>query len=1117
MASRLSVFLVSSALLAGVTVAQTPTRTATRTRAPSPTRSPSTSPVPYGLALVGSVGSTPLVAVTLSVDTRSPSWANGAFTSGQCLWQQNLLTNYSREAQAAAAGFTFGIFTDGPGIVVAVPCNASRSLFLETPTSQSNCRAGAIYICVLPPGIDSLTWRAYATLYDAAADDTLLVEQDGGVVVELPSPSLLSAVHTGYADGPNARGFSVAGLTTLEVNMTRISHGLLADRTLPLLGLLDEHPCRLDQVAAPSSDAPGGASPGPTPSPAAAGSSDDDTANDGDAVVTLSFICDTPPSFWRAQPATLRILGVGPDGNGLAIPVAPNARHQRRFTVDPGDIWTLGSRLQVYASGIAELAPFAVQLIVAEPGASGGSSGGSGGSGGAGGCPPSATCWAVPCINVSLPLDPGAADGADFVLCVFAAVTERLANASVAAIQVFFTNSSAALAAAQPAAGADSQLPPPLPYIPASAANTTSVRLAFDGTPAANEGIIPVIPRPLLAIRYLNIFDQLADWLPRQTGGFVEVIVSSLLWSAADVTAATGGTALGQQLPQLAFRTPAPPLSVRAWLVDRAGHISCRVVRLSINAEDYYSSVLFPAPAGDQAAMRVVVEVAGVVNMTSDGLPGDALLPLPAFGEPTDDRWIARDRGESRFALRYPPGIGSEDKQYIYEPSPDMAASSPARLVDVRARADRQFLIDAAAGRVTSCLIAGSSYPVSVADPDCSDDCSVLCIGVNESAVAEALVPRMAQQGQTLTGVPFGIWWGPLPYVWAPESDRDGGLRFYRRAQLSYTVPSYLVPGVLVTLVGSTLCGDPLCAIQLPPLLSVAAGGVPVQDLQYVSTSVLRFTAPLVPRTTPGWPLVNISFRDARGYAAANDVVVSYPETDGVLIAPAAPLPPYFVPSDADAAVALPSPIVVMAVLDGIPLQGKRMNCSLSSRSSRASLRNMDVDGADVAGRSGPDGTVRFPSVAVLASFSVAQASLLVSCRFDSSPNTALELRIDLPAAPLRVVLCKPPQAAVLSQDAMLPWSLAVVNASASSSFRPGSSIDSGIDTRAACAGPRLPLPADIIASIVCSVRSANASAPSAATGDGAPAAAAAAASALFLQGASAVPKGAFFPDDIPP
>lgn len=939
---------------------QTPSRTPSRTRTASATVSASATPPSFGLGLVESNGSLPLLSVTLSIDTLL--WdSSDRFPAGQCLWRQDRLPSDSRESQALSAGFSFGIVTTDLDGNVAVPCNISTSAFLDSDSSASappSCRTKALYRCILPPYIDSLTWAAYGQLDDLETGEQLRKAQDGLSLLQLPQPAVLSALHTGYVTGRNSRDAETAGLAVLAVNLTRARYRL----TLGLLSLitLDGNRCRVDDLTDGTSTSPADAS-------------------DTNPILTLPLVCDTPASLWRGTPAQLLFLDIGPSGNALAAAVLPNTRAQRPFLVDPPESWFLGITIRVSASGIADVAPFALQLLVANGNST--ASGNSNSSGGRrpGPCPPAVTetaggavsvvpssCTVVPCINVTLPDDATADDARDFVACYFGVITDHFADAHIAAVQLYYSRTDS---------GGDGDGSDPQ-QIPTSAANVTSTVLAFDGSMAANLGAVPFVPRPqLVSPRYVNVFDQPLDWLPRQVGGIVRAALASRLWSSEDIAASTGSAVLQRELPQLAFRSPSPPRSVRVWLVDHNGHIPCPVLRAGPDSNDPSATLVFAAvPAGDQPGMRLVLEVAGIINITADGLPGDAALPLPFAGPPSDPRWRVTEAGASDFALRYPPFLGAEDKQYLYEPSPDAPASSAARLVNVRARGDWQFLQDFAAGRVNACLIAGRTYPAVLPELDyqCYDDCPVICKGVNESAVAEAVIPRAMELQQSIVGVHFGIWWAGVTQVWSPDSDRDGGLRFVRRAKLRFTVPYELAPGDSATLVGDNLCIDPMCAIPLtlPPSLSVSIGGVPVQDLQFVSTSVLRFTAPLVPRSTPGWPLVNVTFRDAHGYASFNEISVSYPATDGVVIEPAAPLPPYFVPSDADAVIALPSLITVRAVLDGIPLGGeKAMNCTLSSRSSRASLRNSDVDGADITARSGPDGIAYFPSVAVLASF----------------------------------------------------------------------------------------------------------------------------------------------------
>lgn len=717
-------------------------------------------------------------------------------------------------------------------------------------------------------------------------------------------------------------------------------------------------------------------------------------------------------------------------------------------------------------------------------------------------------------------------------------LTSRFVDASPATIRIYFWRDP----------------DPERPDDPPVQDTVQRVDLFFDGTAAGNGNNNPIFLQPVLP---RHMFGDARSgsrltWLQREGSTFLYALLPSLPWSHEEILLGATGS-----LSADAFRTPAHPATARMWLVTGSAFIPCSGLGASL-VQPFDGDVSLAAfscvpHAGDEPAFRIVLELAGALNFTRDGLPDDALLPIPIPGPPPPDSpFYGETADTASFALRQPPWPSEAIGPDLYEPSPDAVAffqsqasanatsySSTAgtqesdrwgwnELWDVQFSADQQMQNDITSQRVSRCRFGSSDYPLAMRP--CSElaiggasSLCLTCVGVNETALAADLVPLMLmapQPSDMVVSIYLAFWWANvLVRVSVPNDPAALALHFWRRPKLDAVVPGNPGPLAAALISGRNLCTVGDCAgdfVSLPAP-QVLFGEAPASSVMPLSTSALQFISPPVPRLgTPEWPVVRITVRNSRGYESINALTTRYPDTE-VMLQLASAAPPFFVPCDETSPVELPTPLTVRAarLIDPVDqivevIAGRGLACNVSSRTAGATLMRMQLAGSGAVSAGASDvfasalphnasaaATVVFPPFAALAQFSVSSVRLQIACSFVDAANDELQLLLDLPAAPLRTVMCSHPQPAVLSQEPLAPWSLRLASSDFSGNLLPGVGNSDSPDSAnvSVCGFTALPprLPPVLAGKVVCSVHAANESQ-------------AASQGSLFLTGASAVP-----------
>lgn len=998
------------------------------------------------LAIASFDGGPSLRSLNLSVNTSL--WPVPA--SQKCLWRRSLLPLQSPLLQLTSAGFVFQLTLDDV-YSVAVPCVAIAAA--ANASSPADCQTFAVVSCNLASPVDTGNWTAEGLLLGANDTGVLVqVRQSGGLAVALPAPSVVDVAHDGYLPVSDGGGGMI-----IQASLRRINFPLLMTGPLVLSITLNDAQCGVSIESPRPTDVPG----------------DPDT-------IPLSCVCGGPSVFWREENATavLRIAGFSNPSARLALPVSRSASPAmaRPFEVAylrvldaivtevapsrDGQIWRMNDVIVIAASGIGASAPRALFFEVQANSRSRSGSGSDNSSGGPSTCPPAyalpvpgvrpapSNCTAVPCLEVSSPAQdwvlPGTspnADGSipptylagDYVTCRLRVLTTRFVGASVGAIRLYYWR--------DPAADDD----PPVD------ATLRRSDLVFDGSAAANGGSSPQFAQPRLqrhAVRVGSATGVRLDWLPRDGSGFLFAVLPAWPWAADEISSATGG------LPSLAWASPAPAQTTRMWLVNGSHFIPCPDPVLNFNFDDdiTQTAVSCMPHAGNEPAMRIVVELAGAINITRDGLDGEALLPIPIPGPPPVSspfygEWFSgsgEDTGRTiSFLIRQPPWLQRAVGPDFYEPSPDAIAAAAAagpggtptsddarwnwRLTwDAQFVGDAQMLDDIARGHIARCSFGNADYPLvlqtcarMVAGQAVFEPC-VTCVGVNETELAATLVPAMslsAPPGDMVARIYLSFWWANVRITVMIASDPSSySLRFWRRPLLESVVPLRLTPTSPAVVAGRNLCTEGTCSggFSVVPQPLVLVGTFSADSVQPISNGALSFSAPDIPSGTPGWPVFNVSVRNMHGYSSLNTLTVRYPEADAT-VELAAPPPAYFVPCDASMPVPLPAPLAVrVAKQDVADLSGRTAACNLTSRTTGASLMaatgstagpgaGAGAGAGDVYAVSTPSSSASgynetadsrvlvFPPFAVLAQFSVPSVQLLVSC---SPPARMLALHL---------------------------------------------------------------------------------------------------------------------------
>lgn len=517
--------------------------------------------------------------------------------------------------------------------------------------------------------------------------------------------------------------------------------------------------------------------------------------------------------------------------------------------------------------------------------------------------------------------------------------------------------------------------------------------------------------------------------LARAGGEVFRCLLPHPIFTEADLRSAFGVAAAGPLPPYLRGSVANGTAAFRVWIGD-AQAIGCVL--------DGDRAIVCLSPPGRVAVARVTVELAQLLNITSDGVAADAPLPVGA---------AADARGE--YVAYAPASIAAAVPSAVLLPPAD--APAPSSLIPaVHVSTDQIYLnitllgdglaAALAAGQLTSVSIAGVPCPaleariwivagigigngngIGAAGPMTD---GIACIGWNASAAA-ALSTAVRGLPSDATALIADI-----ELMWGGRIERvvGGPLTLYLRPVLTAISPRTVSAGVQLTLVGRDLCPAPACASAAD--IAVLIGGQPCADLRIIAQDVAACTAPDVPPATPGYPVLPVTVLNRVGGRHTTEAALTYPRSV-LQLRVTGSFPTSFVPSDTVLQVPL-SPAFSLTVSTPSGVSAAGAVCTLTAHSSTAVAvgRLGTASGDGYAATADASGNVVISEAVLFATFAAKMATLQLACRAAGveagDDEAAAMLAWNTTVAPLRAALCSSPPDSTLSQVAFPTLSVAV-------------------------------------------------------------------------------------------